>query len=100
MPIDDLKKAMDERLKGWKRLPNGDVAFLPFIGSAVFPMAGNQLALAFRFESRRKGPTDTSPEQLQLGLSPQQCRELAAQLLEGARFLENEAAPPQGQKPN
>jgi hypothetical protein len=95
---DELKRRMAERLKGWKLLPNGDIAHAPFIGSAVFPMASG-VALALRFEARRTGPNDRTPEQLQLGLTPLQCREMAAQLLEGAAFLEKEMTPP-AERPN
>lgn len=91
----DLNKEFAERMakEGWKLLPNGQIAFLPFIASATFPMV-NGLAVALRFEARRTGPDDNTPGQLQLGLTSQQCRDLAPQLLKGAEYLEREMTPP------
>lgn len=99
MPKDELQKKLDERLQGWRRLPDGEIAYLDLYGSAVFPMDG-LLAVAVRFDGRRKGQTGKVTEQLQFGLSPQQCRELAQQLLEGAAFIEQELTPPTDTKPN
>jgi hypothetical protein len=89
----DIEKRLDERLKGWRRLSNGRIAYLPFIGSAVYPMA-DAVALAIRFEAR-KTQTDKTPEQLQVALSLSECRQLAEQLLAAAAFLEKGSQPPE-----
>lgn len=95
---DALKLKLDERLKDWRRLPNGDIAYLPFIGTAVFPMAQGA-AFALRFEaSRFEG--DKRADQIQVNMTPRQCRETAAQLLEVAAYLEKELSPPTDEKPN
>ncbi len=95
---DDLKRKLDQRLKGWRRLPNGDIAYLPFIGTAVFPMTDGA-AFAVRFEASRF-PGDRSPDNLQVKMTAQQCRETASQLIAVAEYLEKESKPPEGEKPN
>jgi hypothetical protein len=94
----DMRAEMAKRLRQWRLLPNGDVAYLPYIESAVCPIDIG-VALAIRFEARRTGPNDKTPEQFQFGLSPQQCRRLASQLIEAADFYEKDTTPPSG-KPN
>lgn len=93
-----LSKKLDERLKGWRRLPSGQIAYLPFIGTAVFPMTDGA-AFAVRFEaSRFEG--DKQPDTIQVKMTPQQCRETASQLIAVAEYLEKESKAPAGEKPN
>lgn len=99
MSKEDLQKRLDERLKDWRRLPDGSLAFVEFYESAIFPTE-KALVVAVRFDGRQTGQTERVTEQLQFGLSPQQCRILAQQLLEGAAFLEKEMTPPTDKKPN
>jgi hypothetical protein len=96
---EDLKKQMAERLHGWKLLPDGQIAYVPYFESASFPMSNGLLAIALRFDGRRKGQTESRVEQLQLGLTPQQCKALAEQLLNGVAYFEKEMKPGPG-KPN
>lgn len=92
----DLERLLHERLKGWRLMPDGrQIAYLDFYESAVFPMNG-LLAVAVRFDGRRTGQTEKVVEQLQFGLTPQQCRALAEQLLAGAAAVEKDAKPPTG----
>lgn len=92
-----MSKASIEALKakqfqGFQFLPDGTVAFLPFVQSAIRPIEGGLLALALRFRALKAGPDDTTLEQIQLGLSPQECRKLAKQLLAAADVMDRELA--------
>jgi hypothetical protein len=85
---------------GWKLLADGNVAFAPIVDVATIPTTGNLLIAGIRFELKiPDGSGRTRVEQLQVALSPHQCRAVAEQLLAGADYLDKEMARPPG-KPN
>lgn len=85
------KEEWAERLAGWQKLPNGDIAYLPFVASAVLPMAQG-VGLAIRFVGSRSG--QTQPQQLQVVVGLQDARELARLILAAADDVEREMTPP------
>lgn len=87
MPTDDAKKA--EHL-GWRLNANGDIAFIPAREYAAVPLAGNLVVVAIRVETEKNGQTQT--QQLQLGFSLQQGKELAEKLLAAVAHAERDAA--------
>lgn len=85
------KEEWAERLAGWQKLPNGDIALLPFLESAVMPMAQG-VGLAIRYLGTRSGQSPL--QQLQVAVAPQDAREMARLLLAAADDVEREMTPP------